>query len=58
MGIFSLHRRIVEDYASHIRSFVTIADEELGAASNSTPRTGTRGLNHPLSILQDIGLTA
>lgn len=30
MGIFSVHRRIVEDYASYIRSFVTIADEELG----------------------------
>ena len=29
MGIFSVHRKIVDDYASYIRSFVTIADDEL-----------------------------
>jgi ATP-dependent helicase YprA (DUF1998 family) len=29
MGIFSVHRQIVDDYASYIRSFVTIADDEL-----------------------------
>jgi len=29
MGIFSVHRRIVDDYASYIRSFVAIADDEL-----------------------------
>lgn len=29
MSIFGVHRRIVDDYASYIRSFVTIADDEL-----------------------------
>ena len=29
MSIFTVYRQIVDDYASYIRSFVTIADDEL-----------------------------
>jgi hypothetical protein len=29
MDIFQVHRRVIDDYASYIRSFVAIADEEL-----------------------------
>ncbi len=29
MDIFQVHRQVIDDYASYIRRFVSIADEEL-----------------------------
>ena len=35
MDIFEVHRRIMGDYASYIRSFVSIADDEMRSGSSN-----------------------
>ncbi len=30
MDVFELHRQLIEDYSTYIRSFITIADERIG----------------------------
>jgi hypothetical protein len=56
--MFSVHRRIVEDYASHIRRLATSADEALGRRVERHPKDGHLWPEPLLAVLQDIGLTA